>query len=159
MALPRRRSPSRFRGVTTVWRKLTVPLQRRETQHSAQRPTTVNHAVSPSADCGLTTQPQSLCSRSLNRAPSRRAIEVDAEAATWRDQVREALLLDLETARCATDGAFCQYDEADPTNLLVAAELETRWNQALTRLVRPVQDCSKGYCGELSAKVGDGLTG
>ena len=106
----------------------------------------------------MTTRPQSLCSRSLNRAPSRRAIEVDAEAATWRDQVREALLLDLETARCATDGAFCQYDEADPTNLLVAAELETRWNQALTRLanghlVRPVQHCSKGYCGSIGLRM------
>src|SRR5262249_3399085 len=47
------------------------------------------------------------------------------------DEVREALLRDLEAARYAADRAFRQYDAADPANRLVAAELETRWNRAL----------------------------
>jgi len=60
------------------------------------------------------------------------AVEAEAEAATRSDQVREALARDLEAARYAAERAFRQYDAADPTNRLVAAELETRWNRALT---------------------------
>ena len=41
---------------------------------------------------------------------------------------------DLEAARYAADRAFRQYDAADPENRLVAAELEVRWNKALTRV-------------------------
>jgi Recombinase/Recombinase zinc beta ribbon domain len=62
------------------------------------------------------------------------AIAAEAEAGTRRDQVREALLRDLEAARFAADRAFRQYDTADPANRLVAGELETRWNNALTRV-------------------------
>jgi hypothetical protein len=36
--------------------------------------------------------------------------------------------------RYAADRAFRQYDATDPANRLVAAELELRWNQALTRV-------------------------
>jgi DNA invertase Pin-like site-specific DNA recombinase len=58
-----------------------------------------------------------------------------AEQATQRrDQAREALDRDLEAARYAADRAFRQYDAADPTNRLVAGELEARWNQALARV-------------------------
>lgn len=56
------------------------------------------------------------------------------EAAERRDQVRDALGRDLEAARYAADRAFRQYDAADPTNRLVAGELEARWNQALVRV-------------------------
>jgi len=59
------------------------------------------------------------------------AIAAEAEATAQRDEVREALLRDLEAARYAADRAFRQYDAADPANRLVAAELETRWNRAL----------------------------
>src|ERR1700726_4276928 len=59
------------------------------------------------------------------------AIAAETEAAARRDQVREALLRDLEAARYAADRAFRQYDAADPANRLVAAGLETRWNRAL----------------------------
>jgi DNA invertase Pin-like site-specific DNA recombinase len=59
------------------------------------------------------------------------AIAAEAEATARRDEVREALLRDLEAARYAADRAFRQYDAADPANRLVAAELETRWNRAL----------------------------
>jgi hypothetical protein len=48
--------------------------------------------------------------------------------------VAEALGRDLEAARYAADRAFRQYDAADPDNRLVAAELEARWNRALTRV-------------------------
>ena len=59
------------------------------------------------------------------------AAEAEAQAASRRDQVRDALSRDLEAARYAADRAFRQYDAADPENRLVAAELELRWNRAL----------------------------
>jgi Recombinase zinc beta ribbon domain/Recombinase len=62
------------------------------------------------------------------------AVEAEAEAANRLDQVREALLRDLEAARYAADRAFRQYDAADPANRLVAGELEARWNTALGRV-------------------------
>jgi len=58
----------------------------------------------------------------------------EAEAASRRDEVREALLRDLEAARYAADRAFRQYDAADPANRLVAAELEARWNRTLLQV-------------------------
>jgi hypothetical protein len=61
------------------------------------------------------------------------AAEAEAQAASRRDQVREALARDLEAARYGADRAFRQYDAADPENRLVAAELEARWNRALAR--------------------------
>ena len=57
------------------------------------------------------------------------AVGAEAQAADRRDQVREALLRDLEAARYAADRAFRQYDAADPANRLVAGELEARWNR------------------------------
>ena len=62
------------------------------------------------------------------------AAEAEAQAASRRDQVRDALSRDLEAARYAADRAFRQYDAADPENRLVAAELEARWNRALIRV-------------------------
>ncbi|KXF74667.1 DNA recombinase [Paramesorhizobium deserti] len=59
------------------------------------------------------------------------AAEAEAQAASRRDQVQNALGRDLEAARYAADRAFRQYDAADPENRLVAAELEMRWNRAL----------------------------
>jgi DNA invertase Pin-like site-specific DNA recombinase len=64
------------------------------------------------------------------------AAAAEVEAATRRDQVREALLRDLEAARYAANRAFRQYDAADPANRLVAAELEARWNQALLQVAQ-----------------------
>jgi DNA invertase Pin-like site-specific DNA recombinase len=61
------------------------------------------------------------------------AVAAEAEASNRRDQVREALIRDLEAARYAADRAFRQYDAADPANRLVAGELEARWNKALVR--------------------------
>ena len=62
------------------------------------------------------------------------ATEAAAQAAHRRDQVRDALMRDLEAARYSADRAFRQYDAADPENRLVAAELEARWNRALTHV-------------------------
>jgi DNA invertase Pin-like site-specific DNA recombinase len=62
------------------------------------------------------------------------ALEAERQAASHRDEVRDALSRDLEAARYAADRAFRQYDAIDPANRLVAAELERRWNQALTRV-------------------------
>jgi DNA invertase Pin-like site-specific DNA recombinase len=61
------------------------------------------------------------------------AMRAEAEAATRRDEVGDALARDLEAARYAADRAFRQYDAADPANRLVAAELEARWETALER--------------------------
>ena len=55
------------------------------------------------------------------------------KAAERRDQVRQALMRDLEAARYGVDRAFRQYDATDPANRLVAKELEARWNTALAR--------------------------
>jgi hypothetical protein len=62
------------------------------------------------------------------------ALEAETQATQRRDQVREALLRDLQAARYAADRAFRQYDAIDPANRLVAAELEARWNRALERV-------------------------
>ena len=62
------------------------------------------------------------------------AIEADAREAARRDEVRDALVRDLEAMRYAADRAFRQYDATDPAGRLVAAELELRWNRALTRV-------------------------
>ena len=71
------------------------------------------------------------------------AAEAEAQAAARRDQAREAMLRDLQAARYAADRAFRQYDAADPENRLVAAELEARWNRALTRV------------GEIETRIAD----
>jgi DNA invertase Pin-like site-specific DNA recombinase len=62
------------------------------------------------------------------------ATAAEKEVGQGRDQVRDALGRDLEAARYDADRAFRQYDAADPANRLVAGELETRWNKALTHV-------------------------
>jgi len=62
------------------------------------------------------------------------AVAAEKEAKEGRDQVREALMRDLEAARYAADRAFRQYDATDPANRLVAGELEARWNKALVHV-------------------------
>jgi hypothetical protein len=62
------------------------------------------------------------------------ATAAEKEAKEGRDQVREALVRDLEAARYAADRAFRQYDATDPANRLVVGELEARWNKALVHV-------------------------
>ena len=64
------------------------------------------------------------------------ATAAQAEASQRRDQVRDALVRDLEAARYAADRAFRQYDAADPANRMVAGELEVRWNRALVAMAK-----------------------
>ncbi|HME24225.1 MAG TPA: zinc ribbon domain-containing protein [Acetobacteraceae bacterium] len=54
------------------------------------------------------------------------AMAAEQRASQRRGQVRDALGRDLEAARYAAERAFRQYDAADPTNRLVAGELEAR---------------------------------
>lgn len=51
-----------------------------------------------------------------------------------QDERRQSLELSLEKARYEVDRARRQYDEVDPANRLVAAELEARWNAALEKM-------------------------
>ena len=51
-----------------------------------------------------------------------------------QDDRRGALELSLEKARYEADRARRRYEEVDPANRLVAAELESRWNGALERV-------------------------
>jgi DNA invertase Pin-like site-specific DNA recombinase len=53
---------------------------------------------------------------------------------TEQDHKRRALEMALERARFEVDRARRQYDAVDPANRLVAAELEARWNTALTQV-------------------------
>jgi DNA invertase Pin-like site-specific DNA recombinase len=72
-------------------------------------------------------------------AAAQAALAAEAQAMVRRDEAREAMTRDLEAARYAADRAFRQYDAADPLNRLVAGELETRWNRALTRVAEIAQ--------------------
>src|SRR5260370_9753450 len=62
------------------------------------------------------------------------AVAAEQEGGLRRDQVRTALLRDLEAARYTADRAFRQYDATDPANRLVAGSLEALWNEALARV-------------------------
>jgi hypothetical protein len=55
-------------------------------------------------------------------------------ASTSHDELVSALELDLKEARYVADRARTRYEAVDPLNRLVAEELETRWNAALTRV-------------------------
>lgn len=56
-----------------------------------------------------------------------------------QDQKRRMLEMALERARYDAGRAQRQFDAVDPSNRLVAAELEARWNAALTRVTEAEQ--------------------
>lgn len=60
------------------------------------------------------------------------SIQALADDGSETEQKRRLLEIALEKARYEVDRARRQYDAVDPANRLVAAELETRWNAALT---------------------------
>src|SRR3954462_12313911 len=127
-----------------------------------------NRAASPSGDCEPTTRsrrpclawsvPAPLPRRRRRRSKPRNGATRCARrlAAQRRDQVREALGRDLESARYAVDRAFRQYDAADPANRLVAGELEARWNRALTH-VAEVEAKIAGHDATMPAAAVDPL--
>lgn len=67
-------------------------------------------------------------------------VRVEASLEAWdrlragEDQKRRTMQLALEKARYEADRVRRQYEAVEPENRLVAAELETRWNQALRRV-------------------------
>jgi len=63
------------------------------------------------------------------------AVLASQQEADRQDDVLKALERDLQAARYQAARAEKQYDAADPENRLVADELESRWNQALKRVV------------------------
>ena len=65
------------------------------------------------------------------------ALVAEREAGQHRDERRRALELECQQAEYDVTLAARRYEAVDPDNRLVAAELETRWNTALTRL----RDC------------------
>lgn len=67
-------------------------------------------------------------------------VGTDASLNAWKhlqdeqDQKREAIQLAAQKARYEADRVRRQYDAVDPTNRLVADELERRWNEALQQV-------------------------
>ena len=72
------------------------------------------------------------------RAIEGHAIEAACEAAEQlqrqRQELRKAIELELEQARYEAGLAARRYEAVDPDKRLVAAELETRWNEALQKI-------------------------
>lgn len=62
------------------------------------------------------------------------AFVAEMEAARHGDERRRALELERQQAEYEVTLAARRYESVDPDNRLVAAELEARWNAALTRL-------------------------
>jgi len=62
------------------------------------------------------------------------AIGAYEDIKTREDEKQKALALALEKARYEAGRAQRQYDVVDPENRLIAAELETRWNDALFKV-------------------------
>jgi DNA invertase Pin-like site-specific DNA recombinase len=59
------------------------------------------------------------------------AVQAGREDSEEHDDFLKALRLEHEAARYAAERAWKQYDASDPSNRLVADELERRWNAAL----------------------------
>lgn len=83
------------------------------------------------------------------------ALEAAAQAARevsrGQDELTAAIELELTAARYAAERARRQYDNIDPENRLVADELESRWNTALTKvceLERRVEEARQQHQSE-----------
>jgi len=68
------------------------------------------------------------------------AIEASDRATGQQQERRRVLLLELEQARYQAQLATRRYEAVDPSNRLVAAELEVRWNTALEEVRRLEQE-------------------
>jgi DNA invertase Pin-like site-specific DNA recombinase len=88
-------------------------------------------------------RPDQAVAEELLRAIGGNAVEAAMEAAEklrqQRQDRRSALELELEQARYEAKLSARRYGAVDPDNRLVAAELEARWNAALTQ-VRELED-------------------
>ena len=70
--------------------------------------------------------------KACERFGAEASIQAITETNSEVEQKRKLLEIALEKARYEVDRARRQYDAVDPANRLVAAELEKRWNLALT---------------------------
>jgi excisionase family DNA binding protein len=89
--------------------------------------------------------------KELLQAISGHAVEAALEAAEQlghrREEVRQALVLEVEQARYEARLACRRYEAVDPDQRLVAAELEARWNTALQHvreLEQKLEACDRG---------------
>ena len=77
-------------------------------------------------------------SREILRVVQPCAVEASAlavaEESRKQDEVMQCLLLELKAARYEAERARKQYDAVDPSNRLVADELERRWNASLEKV-------------------------
>jgi hypothetical protein len=77
-------------------------------------------------------------SREILRVVQPCAVEASAQAVAEEsrkhDEVTQCLLLELKAARYEAERARKQYDAVDPSNRLVADELERRWNASLEKV-------------------------
>jgi len=96
-----------------------------------------NNGVDPCISFGGL-RPDEAVSAEILRAVEGHALEAALSAgelvAHEGDERRKAMSLELEQARYEVQLARRRYDSVDPTNRLVAAELEARWNAALERV-------------------------
>jgi DNA invertase Pin-like site-specific DNA recombinase len=77
-------------------------------------------------------------SREILRVVQPCAVEASAQAVAEesrkQDEVMQCLLLELKAGRYEAERARKQYDSVDPSNRLVADELERRWNASLEKV-------------------------
>lgn len=76
----------------------------------------------------------------LNTEGIEAAISATEHSAQARATKRQSLQLALEKARYEVRRCQRQYDAVDPDNRLVAAELEARWNDSLSRVTQLEQE-------------------
>jgi hypothetical protein len=83
------------------------------------------------------------------------AIEAADRVAEQQRERRRVLMLELEQCRYQAQLATRRYEAVDPANRLVAAELETRWNEALEQVRKLEQQLQEYDAGAISAPVPD----
>jgi DNA invertase Pin-like site-specific DNA recombinase len=83
------------------------------------------------------------------------AIEAADRVAEQQRERRRVLMLELEQCRYQAQLATRRYEAVDPANRLLAAELETRWNEALEQVRKLEQQLQEYDAGAISAPVPD----
>jgi DNA invertase Pin-like site-specific DNA recombinase len=81
--------------------------------------------------------------RVLSPLGMRASLAAIARLDSTQDDRRTALVTHLEQLRYEAQRAFEQYDEVDPRNRLVAAQLEERWNKKLEQVEKVAADLAE----------------
>ena len=104
-------------------------------------------------------RPDEAVATEILKAIAGNAIEAAIEAAErvveQHQERRRVLLLELEQGRYQAQLATRRYEAVDPTNRLVAAELEARWNTALEEVRRLEQELQQFDAAACDAPVAD----